>query len=614
MNQEKQPTIPDYSNSKRKEVPDSFKWKTTDIYPDAAAWEKDKQVLLDMMEQIEEKKADWTSSPTQMADLMTHVDEMTILDYKLYVYTSLLSDTDIGDSAYQAMKGEIKSIDVDLDTMLTFMDPDIIKLGEKKIREYVAAEPRLKVYEFTFGKILRLKKHILPSDKAEIVSRTGLFSGTPGKAAGMLNDLDIPSPRITLSDGEKIRLNTAAYGKHRGAENRADRLKVMRTFWRHRGKFQNTHAALLDGAMKHHYFSAKTHHYKGCLEAALCPGNIDLDVYYNLIETVKANLGPFHRYLELKGRFLELDRMEYDDIYASSIPAVEKTYTIEEAKELILEAMKPLGSDYTATLKQGFDSGWMDLYPNKGKRSGAYSQGSLYGLHPFVLMNYNGKFQHVSTLAHEYGHALHSWYSNKTQPFPVARYPIFLAEIASTFNENLLTEHLLETEKDDKMKLYLLDQMLESYRGTLYRQTLFADFELAMHRRAEKGQTLTPEWLNKNYLKLTRLFYGHRKKTLHVGKHIETEWSYIPHFYYNFYVYQYSTGIIASTVLSEMVLEGGEAERKRYLDFLSAGGSRYPLDTLKEAGVDLTDPGPIEKTIAKFDGAITQMEEILKRQ
>jgi oligoendopeptidase F len=360
-----------------------------------------------------------------------------------------------------------------------------------------------------------------------------------------------------------------------------------------------------------HSFNARVRNYKSCLEAALFPHNIDRKVYHNLIETVEANLAPLHRYMNLKARLLGLERMAYDDIYASSVPSVARSFTIKEAEQVVQEAMKPLGSEYRDILTRAFGDRWMDIYPNKGKRTGAYSNGNVYDAHPYVLMNYNGTFNHVSTLAHEFGHALHSWFSNNNQPFPLANYPIFLAEVASTFNETLLVRYLMEHESDDLFKLYILDQYLDEFRGTLYRQTLFSHFELDIHQRVETGQTLTTDWLDARYLELTRLYYGHKEGVTRVDRFIESEWSGIPHFYYNFYVYQYSTGIAAATALAEMVVSGGTAERERYLDFLKSGRSRYSLDTLKDCGVDLTTPQPIRAALKTFDSIIDRMEEIV---
>jgi oligoendopeptidase F len=613
MEKEVKKEIPDFSHTQRKQVPEEFTWQIKDIYPGTQAWENDKKILLEMTDKIDELAKDWTGSPQKMFQLLNHVSEIEKIEDRTYAYTSLLSDTDMGNSTWQAMKGEIHTASVNLRSKLAFMDPDIIKLGRKKISGYMKAEPRLKVYEMDFDMILRMKKHILPTDKERMMAETALFSGAPQKASKMLNDLDMPAPQITLVDGEKVKLNQANYVRFRDAKNRKDRIKVMRTFWKHHTRFKNTHAILIDGEVKNHFFKAKIRHYKNCLESALFPHNIHPKVYHTLVETVKENTGPLHRFLKLKARLLNLKKLTYDDIYTSSVPAVEKQYTIDEAKGIVIAALRPLGKEYTDILEKGFGNRWADIYPNQGKRSGAYCNGSVYDEHPFVLMNYNGTYNHISTLGHEFGHALHSWFSNKTKPFPLAHYPIFLAEIASTFNETLLVHYLLETETDDLVKLYILDQYLEEFRGTLYRQTLFADFELIMHQWVEKGQTLTPDWLDNTYLTLTRQYYGHKRGIISVNKYIKNEWSNVPHFYYNFYVYQYSTGIAAATALADMVLKGSKVERTRYLDFLKSGGSKYPLDTLKDAGVDLTSPQPIVMAVRKFDEIVNRMEIIVKR-
>jgi len=605
------PDIPDYSRTERNKIPKQFTWKTEDLYPDLSSWEKDKTELTAMISRIPELSQEWTTSPEAMYRLMSHVTETEKKENRTYLYTSLSSDTDMSDSAWQARKGELYSVSVDFGAMLSFMDPDILELGKAKIETYIQAEPRLEVYRRDFEAVLRMEQHVLSADKEQIVTRSGMFSNTPSKAAGILRDVDIPAPQLTLSSGEKIRLNTSNYVRHRASEIRGDRKKVMRAYWKNQTRYRNTHAALMDGAIKSHYFQVGVRNYNSCLEAALFPNNIDTAVYHNLISTVQENLAPLHRYLKLKARMLKLDRMEYEDIYASSVPAAEKKFTIEQAKQMVLESLEPLGDEYGTVLKTGFESRWMDIYANKGKRSGAYSNGSGFGAHPFVLMNYNGTLNHVSTLAHEFGHSLHSWFSNKYQPFPLSHYPIFLAEVASTFNETLLVHYMMEKEKDPLFKLHILDGYLEDLRGTLFRQSLFANFEAAMHEHVEKGQTLTADWLDTTYLNLTRLYYGHKENVTKVDKYIQSEWCGIPHFYYNFYVYQYSTGISAATALADMVIQGGKAEQERYLDFLKSGRTKYPLDALKDAGVDLTTPAPIITTIRKFDETLDRMETLL---
>ncbi|MCP5046889.1 MAG: oligoendopeptidase F [bacterium] len=594
-------------------MPEEFTWKVNDLYSDLKAWELDKNLLFRLMGQIDMFKEGWTSSPSKMLRLLDYVDEIDMKENRAYLYASLCSDADMGNSQWQAMKGELHAASVDYYTKLSFMDADILELGQEKIDEYIKSDSRLEVHRRGLESVLRMKDHILPEEQEKIMAQTSLFSGAAKKASGLLNDVDMPSPQVTLKDGTHIELNVPNYIRYRTSSVREDRANVMQTFWKHHAKYRNTHAALMDGGVQKHLFSTRTRNYKDCLDTALFPNNIDPAVYHTLVETVEDNLDVLQRYIKLKARLLGLEDMTYDDIYASAVPSVEKTVTIEEAKQMVIESMTPLGKEYTGVLKDAFNSGWMDIYPNKGKRSGAYSSGGAYDVHPYVLMNYNGTFDHISTLTHEYGHALHSWFSNKNQPYPLAHYPIFLAEVASTFNENLLIQYVLENETDDLYKLYILDRYLDDFRATLFRQTQFAHFELDMHRYAESGQSLTPDWLDERYTQLTHLYYGQEKNVTRVGKHIENEWSGISHFYRCFYVYQYSTGIIAATTLAGMVLNGGDDERERYLNFLKSGCTKYPLDTLKDAGVDLTTPQPIQTAIRRFDEVIDQMESIVQR-
>ncbi|MGE5341432.1 MAG: oligoendopeptidase F [Candidatus Omnitrophota bacterium] len=613
VRQDEPERIPDFSNTERDRVPGEFLWKIEDVYPDLDAWERDKALYVRMIDRIDELAVDWTHSHQRLFALLDHVTQIQKLEEKIYCYPRLLADTDMGNSKWQAIKGEIQCISIQMESKLAFMEPDLLELGKETIERYRRAEPRLDEYAMYFDSMLRMKDYILSTDKERILSQTALFSGASKKGADMLNDVEMPAPRLTLSDGKKVRLNIPAYVRHRESNVRSDRHNVMETFWKNHAKFRNTHAALLDGAIKSHWFFMKVRGYKSCLQAALYPHNIKPDVYDNLIQTVRENLKPLHRYLQLKARILNIDKLSYNDIYASSVPSIDKTYPIADAKTMVCESLHPLGDSYTDLLKQAFESGWMDIYANKAKRSGAYSMG-VYNVHPFVLMNYNGTFSHVSTLAHEFGHALHSWFSDTSQPYKLAQYPIFLAEIASTFNENLLTQYMLRNETDDLFKLYILDRYLEEIRGTLFRQTLFSEFELDMHREVEAGRTLTADWLDNRYLELTRYYYGHGDGIMDVPDPIKNEWSGIPHFYYYFYVYQYSTGIAASSALAETVLNGSEADAQRYLRFLKRGGSLYPLDTLKEAGVDLTSPTPILITIRKFDQIVSEMEAIVNRQ
>lgn len=604
------PAMHDYSQTPRPQIPEGLTWKVSDLYADEAAWRADFERVKGLVAGIPDLAKGWTASPKAMADLLERVTEVELRGSRLSAYANRQSDTDMGHSGHQRLKGEIQSLLVGFGAQMAFFEADLLKLGREKVQAYQAAEPRLKPYAFPLEKVLRSAEHVLPAGEQRVASLTGHFAGTPAKASGLLNNLDLPRPELKLADGSTVLLNQANYQKYRGSKVVEDRRKVMEAYWNGQKRFENTFAALMDGTVKSHLFDATIRKYPDCLTAALDPNAIDPKVYENLVQAVRANLAPMHRLLKLRQRLLGLPEFRYGDIYASAVASVQKTYPYEEGQRLVLEACAPLGKGYQEVLKKAFGERWIDIYPNLGKRSGAYSD-DAYGVHPFVLMNYDGSYREVSTLAHELGHAMHSHFASEAQPFPTANYPIFLAEIASTFNENLLMQKLLKAEKDARLKLYLLDNYLEGLRGTLYRQTLFADFELQMHRQVEQGRSLTPEWLNKAYLDLTRLYYGHEAGVVKVEDYIQSEWSGIPHFHYNFYVYQYATGVIASMALADAVQREGEPTRERYLAFLKAGGSEDPLVTLKRAGVDMTKPETLTRAFAAFDRYVGEMEKLV---
>lgn len=607
---DKENKTPNFSTTNREEVPDQYKWKVTDIFENSDKWEIEKESVKIEIKKISDFRKTWDRSGKDMYEFFIYLNQTEMRLSKLYSYTSLNLDTNIEDSKYQSMKGDIYNIYIGFDTITNFISPRILELGTDKINEFKKDFPKLEEYNRTFDIILRLKEHILPEEKSEIISMTSLFADAPSKASGILNDMEIPYTTVKLENEEEIELNITNYEKYRRSSNKELRRKVMESYWTNHNKFRNTHAVLMNANINQHFFNAKIHKYNTCLEASLKPKKIDLNVYHNLIKTIKSNLNPLFKYIKLKKKLLKLDDIKYSDIYASSISKIDKSYSIEEAKQIILKAVKPLGEDYINVLNNGFESAWMDIYPNKNKRSGAYSNGSIYDVHPYVLMNFNGTYNNVSTLAHEFGHALHSYYSNKNNAYHLSSYPIFLAEIASTFNETMLNDYIMENETDKTFILYILDQYIENLRATLYRQTLFAEFELAMHEEVEAGKTLTADWLDEKYLKLTREYYGHDEGIMEVDEYIKNEWSFIPHFYYNFYVYQYSTGIIAATSLVEKIKTGDTEARDKYLKFLQSGGSDYPLEILKRAGVDLTKSEAIELTLKKFEAAIDKMEDL----
>ena len=604
--------IPDFSSTERSAVPKEVKWKMEDIYVSNAAWKADLDKVKTMSTKIETMSKTWTTNSKNMLDMLNLINDISLIGEKLYSYASNSSNMDLGNTELIGMKGEVQNFFVQFGASLSFMESDVLTLGETKFKEYLKAEPKLEVYRFGIEKTFRNKDHILPSEQQKIVSLTGLFSGASDDTYGVFSNVEMPHGDVTLSDDTKINLGVAAYMKYRASNNQADRSLVMNSFWANQKKYENTYASLLNGEIKTHWFSAQVGKYKTCLEARTFPNAIDQTVYTELITAVHNHLGSLQRFLTLKKKMLGLTNYSYDDIYASAVKSVSKTYSYDEAKQIIMKTLEPMGKGYTDIITKAFNEGWIDIYPNKGKESGAYSSG-LYGVHPFIKMNYNGNYNSLTTLIHELGHTMHSYYSDKTQPYSTSQYETFLAEIASTFNENLLMQYILKNETDDLFKIYILDQYLDQARGTIFRQTLFAEFELAMHQRVESGQSLTAEFLNQKYLELTKLYYGEDKGVMKVPDYIANEWSYIPHFYMNYYVYQYATGLISSMALSEMVLNGKEAERDRYITMLSSGGKDYPLTLLKNAGVDMTKPDAYNAAFANFDKLVAQMEALYNK-
>ena len=606
------PKIPDYSSTPRSQVPVQYTWRIEDLYPSVEAWTADKERVVRLIGEVDKMSADWTTTPQKFLGLYRLIDSIGVISLRLNSYASNQSNMELSNNRYRNMQGELRSMFADYSARLAFINDDILKMDPKVLQGYFAGESRLAEYRFRVDQVIRAREHVLPKEQQRIVSLTALFGGAPEQAADVLNNVDLPAPEITLSDGTRVTLNFAGYMRYRDTKNPADRSLVMRTFWASRKRFENTLAVLQDGAIKQHLFTAQVQKYSGCLEARLFDDNIDTTVYHNLITVVRQNLGALHHFLRVRRQLLGLDTLRYDDVYASAVRSVDRVFPYDEARSIITASLKPLGPEYGVTLKQAFENRWIDIYPNKDKQSGAYS-GGVYGVHPFIKMNYNGNYNAISTLAHELGHSLHSSFADRTQTYGNAGYTTFLAEIASTFNEHLLVEQLLKSEKDDIFKLFLLDRYLDGVRGTIFRQTLFAEFELAMHRHVEAGKTLTPDWLNETYLSLTRTYYGHDASVMRVDDYIQNEWSDIPHFYLNFYVFQYSTGMIASLALSDRVLKGTEADRDRYLGMLKAGGSAYPLEILKKAGVDMTSTAPGTAALKRFDALVGEMETIVAR-
>jgi oligoendopeptidase F len=531
----------------------------------------------------------------------------------LYSYASMKSDEDTRNSEYLGMKQEMQQLGTDYSSKSAFIMPEIAKMDKEQVDAFIEEQPGLKVYKMPLYDVLRMKAHTLSEKEEKILAEAGLLADGPSTIYGIFSNAELPYPEIELSDGTMATLTKAGYSRYRASTNRTDRQAVFEAFWGAFDKFKGTFGTQLYANVKKNMFYARTRNYESTLHLALDRNNIPTQVYLALIENVTNNLDSFHRYLNLKKRMLDVETLKYSDIYAPVVEGIDLKYTFDEAKELVLDAMRPLGADYCRVVAEAFDKRWIDVYATPGKRSGAYSNGSAYDVHPYILLNYNDQYEDVSTLAHELGHTMHSYYSNKNQPYATADYSIFVAEVASTFNEALLIDKMLKEIKDDDTRLSLLMNHLDGIKGTVFRQTQFAEFELRIHQKAERGEPLTGDVLTELYGEILKKYYGHDSGVCHIDDLYAVEWAYIPHFYYDFYVYQYSTSFTASTALSEKVLAKEKDAVAKYIKFLSAGGSDYPIDLLKTAGVDMTTAEPFNKTMVAMNRTMDEIEAILNK-
>ncbi|MDD5766183.1 MAG: oligoendopeptidase F [Candidatus Marinimicrobia bacterium] len=598
----------------RSSIPVQYTWDLTQIYPTDESWQTVKSIFVSRLDEISKYQGKIGTSAENLYDCLNLRSEMTKELVRLYVYTNLKSDMDTRDSKVLAMKQEMSQISTDFGSKYSFIDPEILKIDPKTIDKFFAEKKELKVFKFYINDLQRSQKHMLSEKEEKIVAEAGLISDAPYSIYGIFSNADFPYPDMILSDGNKIHIDQASFGKYRTLENRKDREAVFQTFFGRLYEYRLTFGAQLDANVKKDMFYARVRGYDNSLASALDRGNIPIEVYKTLIRNVNDNLSSFHRYLNLKKRMLGVEQLKYSDLYAPVVKGIDTEYSIEDAKRLILSALKPLGTEYSNTINRAFSERWLDMYPTPGKRSGAYSNGSLYDVHPYMLLNFNGMYQDVSTMAHELGHTMHSYFSNKNQPYPTSDYSIFAAEVASTFNEILLFHYYLNTVKDDNMRLSLLMEYLDGIKSTVFRQTQFAEFELRIHEMAESGEQLTGDSMTELYKNIVRAYYGHDKGICFVDDVINIEWAYIPHFYYNFYVYQYSTSWTAATALAEKVRNGEKGALEKYITFLSSGGSDYPINLLKTAGVDMTTSDPFSKTMKEMNWVMDEIEKILAKR
>jgi oligoendopeptidase F len=598
----------------RSQVPDQFKWNLAEIYPNDAAWRAAKDKIAADIPQLKQFQGKLGTSAAGLADALDRAYAINKELARAYVYASMLADQDTRDAAHQGMQQEMVQLYSAFGAAAAYMEPEILKFEKGTTVRFLANEPRLKPYAFYLSDIERRGAHTLSDKEEALLAMAGPVGNVPANVYGILSNADFPYPSVTLSDGKTVTLNQANFNAYRGVANRKDREAVMSAFFTSLGKFSRTFGTTIDGEVQKVAFVAKARKYNSPVEYALDGPNLPVSVYTRLVDGVNKNLSTFHRYLNLRKRMMGLTDLHYYDLYAPLVGSVNLTYTPEQAQQHVLAAVAPLGAEYQNTIKRAFAERWIDLFPSPGKRSGAYSNGGAYDVHPYMLINYNGKYEDMTTLAHELGHTMQSYFSNKTQPFPMADYPTFVAEVASTFNESLLNDHMLKSITDPDTRLALLGSYLENAKGTVFRQVQFAEFELRMHEMAAKGQPITGDAMAKLYLDITRKYYGHDQKICIVDDYIAHEWSYIPHFYRDFYVFQYATSFTASEALAQKVKSGDAQAVKQYLAFLSAGGSKYPIELLKDAGVDMTTDEPLQLTLKQMNSVMDQMEAILAKR
>jgi oligoendopeptidase F len=601
----------------RSEIPDKYKWDLTALYANEAAWQAAKTDLEQRIPALADHQGHLGDSPGRLLKALTEYMGVYKDLSRLYTYASQLSDEDTRLSKPQEMKQSGQQLYVKAGAATAWLRPELLSVGEAKIRDFLAAEPGLVEYRQYLDDILRWAPHTLSPSEEAIVAKTGTFSSAGNTVYELFTNAELPYPEVELVDGTRVTIDQSAYSKYRADASRENRLRVFRAFWEKFQTFQGTVGATLNGQVQAHVFNKDVRKFDSCLQASMFGDNIPTRVYTQLVADARANLPTLHRYLKLRQRMLGVDTLRYEDIYAPIVKEVDMRYTPEEGQAVTLEAVKPLGEEYSRVLKTAFTAGWMDWLPSTGKTSGAYSTGA-YGVHPYQLQSFNGLYEDVSTLAHEAGHSLHTWYSDQHQPYVTHDYATFVAEVASTFNENLLFHSMYEKAKDRDTKLFLLGSFLDNLRGTLFRQVAFAEFELAIHEMAERDEPISGEALSALYLKLVREYMGHDQGVCHVADVIGAEWAFVNHFYYNFYVYQYATSVVASTKLANDIRAEARnrsmrrPRRDAYLALLSAGSSKYPVDLLKDAGVDMTTSAPFNAAIAEMNAVMDEIEKLLK--
>ena len=591
---------------KRSEMDPNFCWNTADLYPDDQAWTAAFEAAKALPEEIAAYRGRLGESAETLYTYLCRLEEINRQVEQLFVYAFIRNDEDTANPTYQAMKGRCFSFIVQLSSAGSFEGPELVAIPQETLDRFYEEKPELEKFRRYLDRARLSRDHILSPAEENLLAAAAEVGSGPSDVYHAYNDADMKFPAVLDKDGESHALTNGSYISLMESGDRKLRENTFRAFYGVYDGNRNSLAAMLNAEVRKNVFFARARKYESALRGALQPVEVPEAVYHNLIEAVHQNMDKMYRYMALRKKIMGLDELHMYDLYANMIPEADQEITFEEAKEEVLGATAVLGEEYSAVLKQAFANRWIDIYENEGKRSGAYSIGSP--VHPYVLLNHKNTLDSAFTLVHEMGHAMHSYLSNKNQPYIYSDYVLFVAEVASTCNEALLMQHLLKKTSDKRQRAVLINYFLEQFRTTLYRQTMFAEFELKIHQLAETGETLTAETLCKIYYDLNKLYYG---EDVVVDKDIEMEWSRIPHFYRNFYVYQYATGFSAAMALSQRILREGESAVEDYLRFLSGGCSTDPVSLLKIAGVDVSTPQPVNEALALFGSLVEELEQLL---
>lgn len=591
----------------RCDIPEKDKWAIEDIYPTDAAWEQDLAKARGFAEKIASYKGLLSTDSAKLLEYLRLDDDMTVVLEALVNYAQRRNDEDTRDAKYQDMVSRMEMLFVDISGASAFVTPELLSIDDETMERFFREQPEMELYRLCIDRVRRRRAHILSEAEERIMALTGEMTGSPDNIFSMFNDADLKFPDATDKDGNKHQVTHGSYIPLMHSNDRELRKSAFESLYGVYENFRNTSAAVLSSQVKCLTFRARARNYENTLQAALDGNEVPVEVYKQLIEAVHENMHYMYKYVRLRKKLLGVDELHAYDLYAPIVSDIEVKIPFEQAKQEVYDSLAPMGEDYRAIFSQGIKDRWIDVYENEGKRSGAYSAGAR--VHPYVLLNHKDTLDSEFTLAHEMGHAIHSYLSNKNQPVVYADYVIFVAEVASTCNESLLMQHLLKITTDKKRRAYLINYFLEQFRTTLYRQTMFAEFELMINEKAENGESLTADVMCELYRKLNLLYYG---EDIVIDHELDMEWARIPHFYYNYYVYQYATGFSAAIALSQRILKEGAPAVEDYIGFLSGGCSRDPISLLRGAGVDMTSTKPVTDALKLFGELIDEMEELMK--